>query len=138
MFKTEIIGNLTRDPQTREFTAANGDKRTVCNFDLAVDTGFGDNKKTHFVRISVWGKAGEACAKYLAKGRKVYVKGIPTANAYLNKDGQPAGQIQISADEVEFLSSGNGGNGGNAAPAPQANYANAGFTEEPSTDDLPF
>lgn len=137
MFKTEIIGNLTKDPQTREFTAANGDKRTVCNFDVAVDTGYGDNKKTHFVRISVWGKSGEACAKYLAKGKKIYAKGIVTANAYVNKDGQPAGQLQLNADEIEFLSPA-GGNGASAAPAPQANYSQAGFTEEPSTDDLPF
>ena len=62
-------GRLTKDAETR-YTQSG---KCVCSFGLAVDTGFGDNKKTVFLNCSVWNK--EALAQYLTKGKPVIVHG---------------------------------------------------------------
>ena len=57
-----------------------------------------------FFRVTAWRGLGDSCMKYLAKGRKVGVIGPASFSCYLGNDGQPRGQIEIQADEVEFLS----------------------------------
>lgn len=112
-----IIGNLTRDPETRQV----GDK-TVCSFTVAVNRRQKDkdgNNVADFFRVSAWGKMGEICQKYLAKGRKVAVTGSVSVHAFTDKEGNAKGSLEVFAQDVEFLSSGNGGEQ-QAAPAPQA------------------
>ena len=83
------------------------------------------------------------------KGRKVYVEGTIGASAYTGQeDGKPHASLEMTANEVEFLSSrgdtqDGGQSAGNAAQAPAATpaapaaAAPAGFTEV-DTDELPF
>ena len=97
-----IIGNITKDPETR--TAPSGN--TVCNFTVAVNR----RKKAEgqpeadFFRVSAWGKLGESCQKYLAKGRKVCVIGTVSAHAYTTQEGTAMASLDVIANEVEFLS----------------------------------
>ena len=143
MNKIILIGNLTRDPELR--TTPNG--ITVCNFDIAVNDRRGRNQQngqqeqTQYFRITVWRQLGETCQRYLAKGRKVYVSGPLTARTYQANDGTTRVSLEVTADDVEFLSSRNDDNmaGGYApapvAPAPMAQ--SSGFTAV-ETDELPF
>ena len=143
MNKIILIGNLTRDPELR--TTPNG--ITVCTFDIAVNDRRGRNQQngqqeqTQYFRITVWRQLGETCQRYLAKGRKVYVSGPLTARTYQANDGTTRVSLEVTADDVEFLSSRNDDNmaGGYApapaAPAPMAQ--NSGFTAV-ETDELPF
>ena len=143
MNKIILIGNLTRDPELR--TTPNG--ITVCNFDIAVNDRRGRNQQngqqeqTQYFRITVWRQLGETCQRYLAKGRKVFVSGPLTARTYQANDGTTRVSLEVTADDVEFLSSRNDDNmaGGYApapaAPAPMAQ--NSGFTAV-ETDELPF
>ena len=143
MNKIILIGNLTRDPELR--TTPNG--ITVCNFDIAVNDRRsrnqqnGQQEQTQYFRITVWRQLGETCQRYLAKGRKVYVSGPLTARTYQANDGTTRVSLEVTADDVEFLSSRNDDNmaGGYApapaAPAPMAQ--NSGFTAV-ETDELPF
>lgn len=103
MLAMEIIGNLTRDPESRVIKR-DGNDRTVCNFTVAVNR-FG-REDAAFVRVAVWGKSGENCQKYLAKGRKVYVRGEPGVHVWTSRDGEVKGELEITADPmggVEFL-----------------------------------
>ena len=123
-----IIGNLTRDPESRQV----GDK-TVCNFTVAVNRRQKDkdgNNVADFFRISAWGKIGETCQKYLTKGRKVGVTGSVSVHPYAGQDGTPKASLEVFASEVEFLSSGN--NNEQSAPA----QASAPIPVE--TEELPF
>jgi single-strand DNA-binding protein len=103
MNSLHIIGNLTRDPETR--TTPSGS--TVCSFTVAVNR----RKKVQgqpeadFFRVSAWNKLGENCQKYLAKGRKVSVVGSVTVHAYSMQDGKPGASLEVMANDVEFLSS---------------------------------
>lgn len=128
MNKLTIIGNLTKDPETR--TTTSGAK--VCNFSVAVNKGPANKRVTTYFRVAAWNQLGENCAKYLAKGRKVAVEGEVDVSAYLNNKGEPVGQIEVTAREVEFLSTAGEERGkASAEAAPTANF-------QPVEEDLPF
>ena len=85
---------------------------------------------------------GELCAKYLAKGRKVCVVGPVSARTYTANDGTTRVSLEVTADEVEFLSSRMDDGApayNNAAPSAAAapTAQNNGFTAV-ETDELPF
>ena len=150
MEKLQIIGNLTRDPELR--TTQTG--LTVCTFTVAVNQrptkaqrDAGQQPPAKFFRVTAWREFGDNCAKYLAKGRKVYCEGTVNASAYIGEqDGKPHASLEMTADTVEFLSSrgdagDNSQSAGNAAQAPtaaaQAPATPQGFTAV-ETDELPF
>ena len=99
MNKLTLIGNLTKDPETR--TTPNGN--TVCSFTVAVNRKKVSEPQTDFFRVNAWGKLGELCARFLGKGRKVAVVGELQARTYDNKDGKTMLSLDVVADEVEFL-----------------------------------
>jgi single-strand DNA-binding protein len=129
MNKLHIIGNLTRDPETR--TVSSGS--TVCSFTVAVNR---RNKRdgqpeADFFRVSAWNKLGDVCQRYLAKGRKAAVVGSVSVSSYEGKDGGMRFSLDVFAEDVEFLS-------------PREERSDAGETANrydeyvPDDDDLPF
>ena len=143
MNKLTIIGNLTRDPELRTTTTG----VNVCDFTVAVNRrqrrdAQNSQPEADFFRVTVWRERGELCAKYLAKGRKVCVIGPVSVRTYTGNDGQTRASLEVTADEVEFLSSRNdaeaAGSYGAAAPeVPSAEPQAASFTAV-ETDELPF
>lgn len=132
--KVFLMGNLTRDPELRH--TARG--ASVANFSIAVNRSFkgadGEYKKeVAFFNIIAWGKTGENCSKYLAKGRPVLVEGRLQNRSYETQDGQKRHVTEIVADNVQFL-----GSGGNSEP--QSSSADSGlFGDSPADDDqVPF
>lgn len=137
MQKLIVIGNLVRDPESR-----NVGEKTVCNFTIACNRKQKDqngNSIADFFRISAWSKMGENCQKYLAKGRKVAVVGSVSVHPYTDSEGNAKANLEVFAEEVEFLSpagqQGQQEQTASAAPAPAP--AQGGFTEV-ETDELPF
>lgn len=142
MNKLTIIGNLTRDPESR--TTSSGS--TVCSFTVAVNRRRSaqntNQPEADFFRVSVWNQQGENCQKYLAKGRKVAVVGRVSVSTYQGNDGTTRASLDVMADEVEFLSSRSEDGAGytpGAAPAKPAAapVADTGF-QEVDDEDLPF
>ena len=139
MNKITLIGNLTHDPEVR--STPNG--VTVCTFNIAVNRRFapqGGEKVTDFFRINAWRQLGDTCAKYLSTGRKVAVIGELQARTYEAKDGTTRMSLDVSADEVEFLSPRQQDDGSGYSAPRQSNAAPqdlAGFTDIQS-DDIPF
>ena len=104
MIRTEIIGNLTRDPETRTIQRGETDGK-VCNFTVAASVGYGQYKHTEFIRVAAWNGLGKTCQEFLRKGSKVWASGVPTVNTYINNDGEATGNLELRLDEIEFLSS---------------------------------
>ena len=103
MNKLTIIGNLTRDPELRTTQAG----KDVCSFTVAVNR---RNKaqgqpEADFFRVSAWEGLGRNCKQYLAKGRKVAVVGAVSVSTYTGNDGVTRAQLEVMAQDVEFLSS---------------------------------
>jgi len=136
MNSLHIIGRLVRDPETR--TTPSG--ATVCSFTVAVNrrkTQNNQQPEADFFRVSAWNKLGESCSKYLAKGRKVSVVGAVSVNTYQGQDGKTYANLNVMANDVEFLSS------RNEAPS-ESTPEEAPVIDEQSgmmaveADDLPF
>ena len=98
MNKITIIGNLTRDPDTR--TTQSG--KSVTTFTVAVNRRGGQQEADYF-RVSAWNQTGEACAKYLSKGSKVAVVGNVSLNTYTTQNGENRASMEVYAQDVEFL-----------------------------------
>lgn len=133
-----LIGNLTHSPELK--STPNG--VSVCEFDIAVNEKRGGQDNTLYFHVSAWRGLGESCARYLEKGRKVYVSGPLSYRTYQGRDGSTKVQLQVTANEVEFLSARNddqtaGGYATPAAPAPAPAEPSGMMPIDPG-DDLPF
>lgn len=104
MNKIIIIGNLCADPQLR----STRDGIAVCSFTVAVNrrqkSAEAGKPDADFFRVTAWRALGESCSKYLAKGRKVAVCGSVSAVPYTAQDGTARASLELTADDVEFLS----------------------------------
>lgn len=104
MNKLTIIGNLTKKPELRVTSAG----ISVCSFTVAVNrrkTANNQNPGTDYFSVSAWRQLGENCAKFLDKGRKVAVVGAVSVRTYQAQDGTTRAILEVTADDVEFLSS---------------------------------
>ena len=102
MNKLTIIGNLCQNPELRVTSQG----ISVCTFTVAVNrrnTREGQ-PEADFFRVTAWRQLGENCGKFLAKGRKVAVVGAVSVSTYQANDGSTRAQMEVTADDVEFLS----------------------------------
>ena len=121
MNKQFIIGNLTGDPQQR--VTQNG--KDVCAFTVAVNRR-GQTQEADFFHVTVWDKLAGICGKNLKKGKKVLVIGRTSVSTYQAKDGTIRAVLELTAEEVQFLS-----------PREQPAGQQQGY-QEVSSDDLPW
>jgi len=122
MNKYIIIGALVRDPETG--TTDSG--VNWCRFTVAARKRYHREGEpdAEFVRVTAWRALGDTCARFLRKGRKVAVTGEPKAHGWNGQDGSVKAQIEMTADDVEFVSSGSGNSSptdDDAPPAPAEN-----------------
>ena len=82
MIVTTVTGNLGKDAETKT-VGSNGD--FVASFSVASSKKVKGETVTQWVNCSLWGKRGEALAKFLKKGTPVTVVGELSARMY---DGQ--------------------------------------------------
>lgn len=96
-----LIGRLTRDPEMK-YTAG---QMAVCTFSLAIDrpTKQGEEKKTDYPRVKVFGRQAENCERFLKKGKLAGVQGRLQTGSYVDKNGATVYTTDVIADRVEFL-----------------------------------
>ena len=136
MNKIILIGNLTRDPESG--TTASG--VSYCRFSIAVNRRFSkEGNEADYFNIITWRGIAESCAKSLTKGRKVGVVGSIQIRNYEGNDGAKRTSVEVTADEVEFLTS---AGGANKEETPQSKPSRSDVTKleevDASDDNLPF
>ena len=142
-----LIGRLTRDPEMRYTTGQN--QMAVTTFTLAIDRPVrqGQEKKTDFIRVTVFGRMAENCDRYLAKGRRAAVQGRIQTGSYTNKDGKTVYTTDVVAGNVEFLEYSQNGNNRQSRGAYQNQSPQQGLAQDydvpegfqaVSDDDIPF
>jgi len=102
--KVTLIGNLTRDPESKE--TAKG--RKIVTFTIATNrewvTSEGDKKTlAEFHSIAAWGKLADICAEHLKKGKLVYVEGYLKTRYWETPEGQKASRTEIVAYDMIML-----------------------------------
>lgn len=100
MNSVALIGRLTKDPEVR-YTPTG---KAILNMTLAIDrpTKKGEEKKTDFPRISVFGPQAENCGLYLKKGLKVAIEGRLETSSY-KKGDETIFTMNVIAERVEFI-----------------------------------
>lgn len=111
MNKVFLYGRLGQDPELRHTQSGN----SVCNLSVATSKSWVDKSgqkqsATEWHRVVVWGKTGDNCAKYLAKGREVIIEGELQTRSW-DDNGTKKYATEIVASTVQFV----GSNGNNAA-----------------------
>ncbi len=98
--RCEFIGRLGRDPESR----FSPDGMQIVSFSIAVGRKYKDKEETEWVNIVAFGKLAEICAKYLSKGKQIYVAGRMNTQKYQDKEtGQDRYSTRIVADQMQML-----------------------------------
>ena len=99
MNKVIISGNLTKDMEV------NVTKKDILvgKFTVAVQIGYGDNSKTQFYPVVLFGNRVESLQKYLLKGTKVLIDGQIDYNSIQNDDREWKNYFQIIVNDLEIL-----------------------------------
>ena len=97
--KALIIGRLGRDSEVR-FTPQG---KPVLSFNLAADSGWGDNKQTVWFRVSMWGERAQKLSDMLRKGQQVYVEGNLRTREWDGNDGVRHTDLEVTASEIVLL-----------------------------------
>ena len=124
--KVMITGNLTRDAELR--TTPSG--TFILNFGVAVN----DRRRTpdgnwedyaNFIDCTLFGRRAEALNPYLKKGLKVAIEGRLHYSSWEDRNtGQRRSKVDVTVDEIEFMSSRNAGDNGGSYD--NANYGSQG------------
>ena len=137
------IGRLTKDSELK-FTPGKGTANL--SFTMAIDDGYGENKKTYYIPVIVWGKSAENLCSRLIKGTQVAISGKIVARSYDAKDGTKKYVTEVVADNYDGIkllggkSRGNNNQNEYSMPMNDA-FSGEGFEEDitPVDDgDMPF
>ena len=97
--KVILMGRLTRDPEMRHTNSGT----PVTTFSIAIDNGYGDNKRTDFVNCLAWNKTAEFVTKYFTKGKMIVIAdGRISTRSWETQDGKRAYATEVVAKEVSF------------------------------------
>lgn len=100
--KVILVGNVGKDPELR--STAGG--KSVANFSIATQEGFGENKSTAWHNIVCFDKNADVAGQYLSKGNPVYIEGRITYRTWDDKDGNKRYATDIIADRIQLLGGG--------------------------------
>ena len=144
--KVILMGNLTRDPETRYAQSGTA----IVKFSLAVNRRFQDGDgnwrdEASFIDITMFGKRGEAFARFHSKGKPAFIEGSLRLDQWEDREtGQKRSKLYVVADNWEFVGSGGGqgGQGGQGGGGGGGGYSqeSQGGSYEPAVevDDTPF
>lgn len=147
-----LMGNLTRDIELRHTS----NNQAVANFGLAVNrrykTAAGEEREeVTFIDCEAWSNQAEVMAKYLSKGRPVFIEGRLKLDQWQDKDGNKQSKLRVVVENFQFIGSppgagggagGGGGSGGrdvaSDAPPRENGYRDGGSrSERPSRSAAP-
>lgn len=99
-----LIGRLTRDPESRSTNSGSN----VVSFGMAVNRVYmrrdsGEKvEETCFVDCEAWGRQGETIAKYMSKGRQLFIEGRLKFDSW-ERDGQRRSKLSVVVENFQFL-----------------------------------
>ena len=98
-----LSGNLTNTPVLK--STNNGTQ--VTDLPIAVNRYYrtGDSEmqqETTYVDITVFGKQAEIAAKYLTKGRKIFIEGRLHLDQWVNNDNEKRRKLKVIGEKIEF------------------------------------
>ena len=113
------MGNLTRDPEVR----TSGSGVAIVKFGLAVNRRYKGSDgewrdEATFVDITMFGKRGEAFARFHSKGTSAFVEGELRFDTWEANDGTKRSKLYVVANGWEFVDSGSRESAAGGDPVP--------------------
>jgi len=103
--KVILVGNLTRDPQSRQLPT----NSTVTEFGLAMNRKFKsadgeDREEVCFIDCAAFGRQAEVIQKYCRKGKSLYIEGRLRYDTWDDKNGHgKRSKINVVVENFQFL-----------------------------------
>lgn len=103
--KTQLIGNLGKDPEMRYMPNGNA----VANLTLATTESWKDKlsgmtkEKTEWHRLVVYGRLAEMCGEFIKKGNKIYAEGKLQTRKWTDQGGQDRYTTEIIVSKIELM-----------------------------------
>lgn len=119
MNKIIVTGGLGKDAELKSLPSG----KNVLEFSIAVNSGYGDNKKTYWWKGKLFGDRAAKLAEYFTKGTKLMIEGVPELREYEAKDGSGKRiSAEIFVTDFEFIGGKKegGSESSHAAPADDA------------------
>jgi len=147
--KVIIVGNLGRDPELRYTPQGTA----VCNFSMATTEKRKDKSGefqdvTTWFRVTLWDKKAEVAAKYLQKGKPVYIEGRLKIDEWTDRDGKDRYTLDVTATDMQFIGSASDRDSGYSSensdmdmpsePASSSSSTAAAAGSSATDDDIPF
>src|SRR6185295_7696643 len=102
-----LLGNLGSDPELKMTQGGQAVlKLRLATTETYLDRNQTRQERTEWHSVTLWGKRGEALAKFLHKGERIFVEGRVQTSSY-EKDGEKRYRTEIVATNV-ILSGGRG------------------------------
>jgi single-strand DNA-binding protein len=112
----------------------------VLNVTVANNVGFGDKKKTNWIRVALFGKRAEGkLVEYLKKGQQVFISGELTQDEYKASDGTTKTSLELNANIIDLLGKNDSNqSSGHAERQTEPQQRPAPANDAPYDDDIPF
>jgi single-strand DNA-binding protein len=128
--KVMLIGNLTRDPELSYLPTGTA----LAKMGIAVNRSWKDKsgqwqREASFFDLEAWSQSAEFAAKYLKKGRRVFVEGSLRQNTWEAQDGSKRSQVRISVDRIQFADA--PGREGEGSGAAEGGYQQPAASQQP-------
>ncbi len=132
--KAFILGNVTRDPETRAMPSG----QPVVNFGIATNRFYTDaqgqkKQDAEFHNIVAFGKMADTISKYVTKGSLILIEGRIRTSSWQGNDGVKKYKTEIIAEGLQLGPRPTGTGMQGARPAYQAPESN-----QPKAEEIPI
>lgn len=129
-----ILGNLTRDPETRALPSG----QNVVNFSIATNRVYTDKsgakqQTAEFHNVVAFGKLADICGRYLNKGKMVLIEGRLQTRSWQGQDGLKRYRTEIVAENMQL---GPRGGVSDSSGAPSS-FQNPPASGAPANEEIP-
>lgn len=135
--KVILVGHLGKDPEVRHLEGG----VAVASFPLATSETFNkDGRKveqTEWHNIVMWRGLADVAAKFLQKGKLVYIEGKLRTRSFEDKEGIKKYTTEIVAENFTMLGRKTDFDGNDSSPR-SALKSNTDDTRTSDADDLPY
>ena len=99
---TTILCNISKAAETKTVMVS-GAPTFVTTFNVAENyQGHDKQRRTQFYRVSLWREQGAKLQQYLTLGRPLQLTGRVKARAYIDNNGVPQAQLEMSNPQITF------------------------------------
>ena len=106
--KVMLLGNLGADPELKMTQSGQAVlKLRLATTETYLDKNQTRQERTEWHSVTLWGKRGEALAKFLTKGERIFVEGSLRTSSY-EKNGEKRYSTEINASNIILAGRGKG------------------------------